>query len=109
MKDENIKTISRDFVKVDDENFRIVYTRTLNNPLNVKASAQGMWVWKSNLINAIKDINNKIKEIEGQIESYNEAVEDFDMAEAQLKMGIEVPNITSYADLAKEALESKQD
>ena len=99
------KTISKNFVKVDDENFNVVETRETTTSVNHKRVNIELKTFKNNLKQDVSTIMKNENTIKVGCERFNLVVEDLINATKELGIEVIIPDKISYEDLKKEIID----
>ena len=96
------KTISKEFIKIDEENFEIVETRETTTPVNLKRVAIELKSMRSNLKTDVQTIMQNTNIVWIGCERYNTVLVDLAKASKELGYEMEIPGELSYELLYKE-------
>ena len=102
------KTISKNFVKVDDENFNVVETRETTTSVNHKRVNIELKTLKNNLKQDVSTIMKNENTIKVGCERFNLVVEDLINATKELGIEVIIPDKISYEDLRKEIIDDEK-
>lgn len=102
------KTISKNFVKVDDENFNVVETRETTTNINHKRVNIKLKTLKNNLKQDVSTIMKNENTTRIGCEVFNSVVEDLINATKELGIEVIIPDKISYEDLKKEIIDDEK-
>ena len=102
------KTISKNFVKVDDENFNVVETRETTTNINHKRVNIKLKTLKNNLKQDVSTIMKNENTTRIGCEVFNSVVEDLINATKELGIKVIIPDKISYEDLKKEIIDDEK-
>ena len=102
------KTISKNFVKVDDENFNIVETRETTTGVNHKRINIKLKTFKNNLKQNVSIVMKNENSIKIDCERFNLVIEDLINATKELGIKVIIPDKISYEDLRKEIIDDEK-
>ena len=102
------KTISKNFVKVDDENFNVVETRETTTNINHKRVNIKLKTLKNNLKQDVSTIMKNENTTKIGCEVFNSVVEDLINATKELGIEVIIPDKISYEDLKKEIIDDEK-
>jgi len=102
------KTISKNFVKVDDENFNVIETRETTTNINHKRVNIKLKTLKNNLKQDVSTIMKNENTTKIGCEVFNSVVEDLINATKELGIEVIIPDKISYEDLKKEIIDDEK-
>ena len=102
------KTISKEFIKVDDENFEVKETRETTTPVNHKRVNIELKTFKSNLKTDVMTIMKNENAIKVWCERFNMVVDDLLKANEELKIDMVIPERISYEQIKQEIIDEEK-
>jgi small-conductance mechanosensitive channel len=99
------KTLNKDFIKVDDENFDVVETRETTTNVNHKRVNIEMKTFRNNLKQDTSTILKNEAAIKVGCERYNQVIDDLQQAKDELKIDLIVPEKVDIELFKKEIME----
>ena len=101
------KTIKKDFIKIDEENFTVVETRETTTDVNEKKVNLELKTFRSNLKQDITTIIKTINAIKISCDKFNSVLVDLQKAKDELGLDITILEPISYELLEKEIIDDE--
>jgi len=96
------KQISKDFIKVDEENFELVESRETTTNINYKIVFKQMESFRKDIKNKLLARKNEEKTLSNAIDTYNLSIQDMKEAKEKLWFDYDMPTEISLDILNKE-------
>lgn len=97
-----IKTISKEFFKIDDKNYQVKEIRESVSDINVDVLVNEMKAFKNNIKQRMASRIKEEEIINWAIKTYNEAIEDIKKLNNEFWYSIEVPEEISFESIIQE-------
>lgn len=101
------KTLKKDFILIDDENFNVVETRETTTPVNHKRISIELKTFRSNLKGDMTTIMKNQNAVRVGCERFNSVIDDLETANKELKIEMAIPERIDYALLEKEIIDEE--
>jgi len=101
------KTIKKDFIKIDEENFTVVETRETTTDVNEKKVNLELKTFRSNLKQDITTIIKNINAVKIGCDKFNSVLVDLQKAKDELGLDIAILEPISYDGLEKEIIDDE--
>lgn len=101
------KTIKKDFIKIDEENFTVVETRETTTDVNEKKVNLELKTFRSNLKQDIATIIKNINAVKISCDKFNSVLVDLQKAKDELGLDIAILEPISYELLEKEIIDDE--
>lgn len=105
---EWIKTLSRELIKVDEENFEIIESREVITNVNVKLLLNKLSILKDDIKKWIITMWEAKSQLCNFITTYNNAIPDLVKAKEDFWFDFEILNEISFDSITKEIEDAKQ-
>lgn len=102
------KTIKKDFIKIDEENFTVVETRETTTDVNEKKVNLELKTFRSNLKQDITTIVKNINAVKVGCDKFNSVVADLQKAKDELGLDMIILEPISYELLEKEIIDEEK-
>lgn len=101
------KTIKKDFIKIDEENFTVVETRETTTDVNEKKVNLELKTFRANLKQDITTIIKNINAVKIGCDKFNSVLVDLQKAKDELGLDIAILEPISYDGLEKEIIDDE--
>lgn len=101
------KTLKKDFIKIDEENFTVVETRETTTDVNEKKVNLELKTFRSNLKQDIATIVKNINSVKIGCDKFNSVLVDLQKAKDELGLDITILEPISYEWLEKEIIDDE--